>query len=86
MSDDQNMNNYSLSKAQLVELENQRRKLRDKRQADHVKVVIAHIYQQYRVRYSLRGLSPKMLISSRLMMTDSLTTFCGQETSGTYFK
>lgn len=57
MSDNQNMHNYSLSKAQLAELENQRRKLRDKRQADHVKVVIAHIYQQYRARYSLSGVT-----------------------------
>ena len=41
MSDNHTMNDYSLSKAQLAELENQHRKLRDKRQADRVKAVIA---------------------------------------------
>jgi len=41
MSDKYDMNDYSLSKAQLAELEKQHRKLRDKRQADRVKAVIA---------------------------------------------
>ncbi len=41
MSDNHNMNDYSLSKAQLADLEKQHRKLRDKRQADRVKAVIA---------------------------------------------
>ena len=41
MSDNHNMNDYSLSRAQQAELEKQHRKLRDKRQADRVKAVIA---------------------------------------------
>ena len=41
MSDKSNMNDYSLSKTQLAELEQKHRKLRDKRQADRVKAVIA---------------------------------------------
>ncbi len=41
MSDNHNMNDYSLSKSQLAELKQQHRTLRDKRQADRVKAVIA---------------------------------------------
>ena len=41
MSDNKDMNNYSLSKQQLAELEQKHRTLRDKRQADRVKAVIA---------------------------------------------
>ncbi len=41
MSDNHDMNDYSLSKTQLAELEKQHRQLRDKRQADRVKAVIA---------------------------------------------
>lgn len=41
MSDNHDMIDYSLSKTQLVELETQHRQLRDKRQADRVKAVIA---------------------------------------------
>jgi len=41
MSDNKDMNNYSLSKQQLAELEQKHRKLRDRRQADRVKAVIA---------------------------------------------
>ena len=41
MSDNHNMNDYLLSKAQLAELEKKHRQLRDKRQADRVKAVIA---------------------------------------------
>ncbi len=41
MSDNHNMNDYSLSKSQLAKLEQQHRTLRDKRQADRVKAVIA---------------------------------------------
>jgi len=41
MSDNHNMNDYSLSKTQLAELEQKHRTLRDKRQADRVKAVIA---------------------------------------------
>jgi len=41
MSDNKDMNNYSLSKQQLAELEQKHRKLRDRRQADRVKSVIA---------------------------------------------
>jgi len=41
MSDNKDMNDYSLSKAQLAELERQHQKMRDKRQADRIKAVIA---------------------------------------------
>jgi transposase len=41
MSDNYNMNDYFLTKTQLAELEKQHRQLRNKRQADRVKAVIA---------------------------------------------
>ena len=51
------MRDYTLSKAKIAELEMLHRSLRDKRQADRVKAVIAHIDGQYGVRYTLGGVT-----------------------------
>ena len=51
------MKDYTLSKQKIAELEKFHRSLRDKRQADRVKAVIAHIYKQYKVRYSASGVT-----------------------------
>ena len=47
------MKDYTLSKEKIAELEKFHRSLRDKRQADRVKAVIAYIDKQYGVRYSI---------------------------------
>ena len=51
------MKDYELSKERIAELEKLHRSLRDKRQADGVKAVIAHIDRQYGVLYSVSGVT-----------------------------
>ena len=51
------MKDYTLSKEKIAELEKVHRSLRDKRQADRGKAVIAHIDKLYRVRYSVSGVT-----------------------------
>jgi len=46
------MKDYTLSKEKIAELEKVHRSLLDKRQADRVKAVIAHIDKLYRVQYT----------------------------------
>ncbi len=46
------MKDYTLSKEKIAELEKFHRSLRDKRQADRVKSVIAHIDKLYSIQYT----------------------------------
>ncbi len=46
------MEDYTLSKEKIAELEKVHRSLRDKRQAERVKAVIAHIDKLYRIQYT----------------------------------
>ncbi len=47
------MKDYTLPREKIAELEKFHRSLRDKRQADRVKAVIAYIDKQYGVRHSI---------------------------------
>jgi hypothetical protein len=51
------MKDYTLSREKSFDSEQFHRSLRDKRQADRVKAVIAHIGKQYGVCYSANGVT-----------------------------